>query len=85
MSADNRPARSADPNHPECLVILGLLPPVTAEDVKQAYLAKAMAAHPDRGGDPAAFIRLQKAYEEAKEFVQFKAGKLEWIASKVEI
>jgi hypothetical protein len=57
---------------------------VTAEDVKQAYLAKAMAAHPDRGGDPAEFVRLQKAYEDAKEFVQFKAGKLEWLASKIE-
>ena len=76
--------RGHDPSHPECLTILGLLPPVTAEDVKQAYLAKAMAAHPDRGGDPAEFVRLQKAYEDAKEFVQFKAGKLEWLAAKIE-
>ncbi|NBV44696.1 MAG: J domain-containing protein [Planctomycetia bacterium] len=85
MSGEKSPTRPADPNHPECLSVLGLLPPVTEEDVKQAYLAKAMAAHPDRGGDPAAFIRLQKAYEDAKEFVKFKAGKLEWLASKVEI
>jgi hypothetical protein len=84
-SADGRPQRGTDPNHPACLTILGLLPPVTAEDVKQAYLARAMAAHPDRGGDPAAFMRLQKAYEEANEYVQFKASKLEWLASKVEI
>lgn len=78
--------RGPDPaQHPECLTILGLLPPVTAEDVKQAYLAKAMAAHPDRGGDPAAFVRLQKAFEEANEFVKFKASKLEWLASKIEI
>lgn len=85
MSGEPRSPRPvADPNHPDCLSILGLLPPVTEEDVKQAYLAKAMAAHPDRGGDPAAFIRLQKAYEDAKEFVKFKAGKLEWLAAKVE-
>jgi hypothetical protein len=72
------------PHHPKCLTILGLLPPVTAEDVKQAYLLKAKEMHPDRGGDPEQFIRLQKAYEEANEFVRFKAGKLEWLASKVE-
>lgn len=78
--------RGPDPaQHPECLTILGLLPPVTAEDVKQAYLAKAMAAHPDRGGDPAAFVRLQKAFEEANDFVKFKASKLEWLAAKIEI
>ena len=77
--------RGHDPSqHPECLSILGLLPPVTAEDVKQAYLAKAMSAHPDRGGDPAQFIRIQKAYDEALEFVKFKANKLEWLASKIE-
>ncbi len=74
----------APPHHPKCLTILGLLPPVTAEDVKQAYLAKAMAMHPDRGGDPSQFVLLQKAFEEAKEFVEFKAGKLEWLASKIE-
>jgi len=64
--------------------VLGLLPPVTAEDVKQAYLAKAMTMHPDRGGDPAEFVLLQKAFEEANDFVQYKAGKLEWLASKIE-
>ena len=74
----------ASPHHPHCLTVLGLLPPVTAEDVKQAYLAKAMTMHPDRGGQPAEFVQLQKAYEEAKEFVQFKAGKLEWLAAKIE-
>ncbi|NBW96918.1 MAG: J domain-containing protein [Planctomycetia bacterium] len=72
------------PNHPACLAILGLLPPVTAEDVKQAYLAKARTAHPDRGGDPAEFLRLQKAFEDATDYVKFKAGKLEWLASKIE-
>ncbi|MFM8707846.1 MAG: J domain-containing protein [Planctomycetia bacterium] len=72
------------PHHPKCLSILGLLPPVTAEDVKQAYLAKAKEMHPDRGGDPEQFILLQKAYEEANDYVRLKAGKLEWLAAKVE-
>ena len=80
----DRASLPASPHHPECLTVLGLLPPVTAEDVRQAYLAKAMTMHPDRGGHPEQFVRLQKAYEEAKEFVQFKAGKLEWLAAKIE-
>jgi hypothetical protein len=76
--------KPADRTLPECISILGLLPPVTAEDVKQAYLAKARTAHPDRGGDAAAFMRLQKAFDEANDYVKFKAGKLEWLASKIE-
>jgi hypothetical protein len=78
------PSSPTEPDIPECLAALGLRPPVTLEDVKQTYLAKAMAAHPDRGGDPAAFIRLKAAYEEANDYVKFKASKLEWLAAKVE-
>jgi hypothetical protein len=81
MSAST-PAPS--PQHPECLSVLGLLPPVTLEDVKQAYLAKAMTMHPDRGGDRDQFIRLQKAFDDANEFVKFKASKIEWLASKID-
>ncbi len=84
MAADPPSLRTGDPTHPECLQVLGLMPPVTMEDVKQAYLVKAMAMHPDRGGDPAAFLRLKKAHEDAKEFVEFKAGKIEWLASKID-
>lgn len=79
-----KPERPADRTHPECLVILGLMPPVTLEDIKQAYLMKARTAHPDRGGDPAEFLRLQKAFDDANDYVKFKAGKLEWLASKIE-
>ena len=35
----------------EFLAVLGLAPPVTEEDVKQAYLVKARTAHPDQGGN----------------------------------
>lgn len=69
---------------PQCLVILGLMPPVTLDDVKQAYLVKAREAHPDRGGSPEDFVRVQQAFEEATEFVKFKANKLEWLASKID-
>jgi hypothetical protein len=78
------PSNASDQDLPQCLEILGLRPPLTLEDVKQTYLAKAMAAHPDRGGDPAAFVRLQKAFEEANDYVKFKASKLEWLASKID-
>jgi len=72
------------PLQPDCLSVLGLRPPVTLEDVKQAYLLKAKTMHPDRGGEQEQFIRLQKAFEEANEFVKFKGGKLEWLAAKIE-
>ena len=75
---------SPDAQTPECLVLLGLRPPLTLEDVKQAYMAKAMKAHPDRGGDPQEFIRLQKAFDDANEYVKFKASKIEWLASKID-
>jgi hypothetical protein len=77
-------AKPADHQPPECIAILGLMPPVTLEDVKQAYLAKARTMHPDRGGDPEQFVRLQKAFEDANEYVKFKAGKIEWLASKID-
>jgi hypothetical protein len=75
---------SSDSQIPECLVTLGLRPPLTLEDVKQAFMAKAMKAHPDRGGDPQEFIRLQKAFDDANDYVKFKASKLEWLASKID-
>ncbi|MBM4020941.1 MAG: hypothetical protein FJ284_01620 [Planctomycetes bacterium] len=82
----SQPAPSAQPagQRPECLVVLGLIPPVTLDDVKQAYLVRAREAHPDRGGSQEAFVRLQQAFEDASDFVKFKASKLEWLASKID-
>jgi hypothetical protein len=68
----------------EFLTVLGLTQPVTVEDVKQAYLDKAKTAHPDRGGDIHEFIRLQKAFEQATEYAQFKAGRMQWLTQWVE-
>jgi len=78
------PASQPPLQRPDCLVVLGLMPPVTLEDVKQAYLARARDAHPDRGGSQDQFVRVQQAFEEATEFVKFKANKLEWLASKID-
>jgi len=84
QAAHMSPSPASEPDVPECLAVLGLRPPLTLEDVKQTYLAKAMEMHPDRGGDPAAFIRLKKAFEEANDYVRFKASKLEWLASRID-
>jgi len=66
------------------LAVLGLTPPVTVEDVKQAYLEKAKSAHPDRGGNTSDFVRLQKAFEQATEYAEFKAGRMQWLTRWVE-
>lgn len=68
----------------EFLAILGLQQPVTVEDVKQAYLEKAKTAHPDRGGNNEEFLRLQKAFEQATQYAQFKASRMQWLTRWVE-
>jgi hypothetical protein len=68
----------------EFLAILGLKPPVSVEDVKQAYLDKAKNAHPDRGGDARDFMRLHEAFEQATEYARFKAGRMQWLSGWVE-
>jgi len=66
------------------LTVLGLAPPVTEEDVKQAYLVKARTAHPDQGGSVEAFKQLQEAFEQATEYARFKAGRMQWLSRWVE-
>lgn len=68
----------------EFLAVLGLAPPVTEEDVKQAYLVKARTAHPDQGGSVEAFKRLQEAFEQATEYARFKSGRMAWLSRWVE-
>ena len=51
---------NAAPNHYQ---LLGLDADATSEDIRRAYRARAKAAHPDAGGDPAAFRQLLVAYE----------------------
>ena len=53
-------AEAAAATHYEVL----LLPPAaSAEEVRAAYLARALACHPDRGGAAAAFQAVQRAWE----------------------
>ena len=69
---------------PACMAVLGLLPPYELADVRAAYRDKALVAHPDRGGDPADFIRLKQAYDQAVEYVTFHGSRRAWIAAQVE-
>ncbi len=69
---------------PECLGLLGLKPPVSENDVKEAFLDKVKTAHPDHGGDPEEFKRLQEAFEQATEYARFKAGRMQWLSGWVE-
>jgi len=69
---------------PEFLATLGLVPPCTVEDVKQAYLERAKSAHPDVGGDMQQFIELQQAYERALEYAEFRANRMNWLGKQVE-
>jgi hypothetical protein len=69
---------------PDFLITLSLIPPCTVEDVKQAYLAKVKTAHPDIGGDPAEFRKLQEAYERATEWAKFRASRIAWLGNWVE-
>src|SRR6266702_2722383 len=50
----------------EAFRILSLVPPVTLNDVKRAYRAKAFTCHPDRGGSHAQMVVINAAFELAQ-------------------
>jgi DnaJ-class molecular chaperone len=43
--------------------VLGVAPDASRDDIRRAYKKLAMEHHPDKGGDPGAFIRVTAAYE----------------------
>jgi hypothetical protein len=71
---------------PAFMVTLGLLPPYTAEDVEQAYLAKIKDIRPAGTADESAFFfyGVQHAYEQAREYVKFHGDRRGWIAKRTE-
>ena len=54
---------------PACLIALGLSLPSSREQVLSAYRQRVKMLHPDRGGDRAKFLRLQRHFEMAMAFV----------------
>jgi hypothetical protein len=53
----------------EAFRILSLVPPVTLNDVRRAYRAKAFMCHPDRGGSHAQMVVINAAFELAQKAV----------------
>jgi len=45
---------------------LGITARATADELKRAFHQRALATHPDRGGDPEAFREVQRALKEAQ-------------------
>jgi hypothetical protein len=66
------------------MVTLGILPPYSLEDIKNAYHQKVLQAHPDRGGTPQAFESLETAYQQALAHVRLRTDRRTWIAAHVE-
>jgi hypothetical protein len=56
-------------DRPRCVQALGLHLPCTAAEVLAAYRKKVKLVHPDRGGDPREFLRLQDYFEQAMALV----------------
>ncbi len=54
-----------NPENRQAFAILGLEPPSTPDQIRQAYRQKARSMHPDLGGASEAFIHLQRAYRKA--------------------
>lgn len=77
------PTADSDPDRPEFMETLGLLPPYTVEDVQAAYRTLVRDAHPDTGGDARRFALLHEAYERGLEYARFRAGRRDWLAKHV--
>lgn len=71
-------------DRPEFFDVLGLAPPVTVDDIKQAYLEKVKTAHPDRGGEIASFRKLQEAFDQAINYANFRSDRMKWLGVQVE-
>src|SRR5262245_36463419 len=78
----SKPGSNKD--RPDYMVILGLMPPYSAEDVEKAYHIKLKEIRPDLGGDREAFYAVQKAYMDAKEYVRFRGDRRGWIARQMD-
>jgi hypothetical protein len=69
---------------PEFFAVLELAPPISVDDVKQAYLAKVKSVHPDHGGTMEDFLILQEAFTHAMEYAKFRVDRMKWLSLQVE-
>jgi hypothetical protein len=69
---------------PDFFALLGLAPPITVDDVKQAYLARVKTAHPDHGGATTNFLALQDAFNKAIEYATFRTDRMKWLGVQAE-
>ena len=69
---------------PEFMVLLGLAPPYSEEDVDAAYRIQAKRVHPDHGGSTEQFHALQEAFDRAKQYVAFRSNRRQWVAGQME-
>ncbi|MEM1304339.1 MAG: hypothetical protein AAGG46_05565, partial [Planctomycetota bacterium] len=62
---------------------LGLSLPVTVDDVKQAFYARAKETHPDHRGDSQEFQRVQQAFDEALRYAETNGKRLPWLGAQL--
>ncbi|MEM8865950.1 MAG: hypothetical protein AAGF31_10450 [Planctomycetota bacterium] len=62
---------------------LGLSLPVTVDDVKQAFYARARESHPDHKGEASDFREVQEAFDEAVVFAQRNGKRLPWLGAQL--
>jgi VanZ family protein len=83
-SSTPRQVPDTSDGRPDFLVRLGVLLPCNEEDVKAAYRAKVMTAHPDRGGSVEEFRQVEEDYQSALHFAQIQVGRRHWLGAHVE-
>ena len=61
----------ADTNHvPDWIHVLGLSIPFTSAQLRDAYRTRSRTMHPDAGGSHDQFVRLNHAYETARQYLR---------------
>lgn len=61
--SEHEDSSPGDVDNKEFYEILGVPQEANGDDIKKAYRKKVIKAHPDKGGDPEEFKKLQAAYE----------------------
>ncbi len=57
------PRPPAQVHNPSARSVLGVSKDASEDEIKRAFRARALATHPDRGGDAADFLEVKRAYD----------------------